>query len=215
MAQLDLQQAEEVQVGSRSRLYALLSQAFRSPDEQLHQAAVGGNFLAEVQQNAQQLPFPLSVSGRLGSGSGVSFEEMESEHIQLFDVGGPKGAPCYIYEAEYGSGRLKVMEDLLRFYHHFGLGLNQEDGHRDRPDHMATEMEFMHILAYKQADILRKNGDTAPYWQAQRDFLRFHVVDFVNSIADLAVPRQIPFYSDVAALAKSFCAADLSYLSRG
>lgn len=213
MIQLELQTQEEVQAGSRSRLYALLSQGFRHPTLPLYESAKGGEFASEVRAALKALPHQPALPGELAGGSPLSFDEFQQEYVQTFDVGGPRGAPCFLYEAEYGGGRLKVMEDVLRFYHYFGLRLSQEKGKRDRPDHLATELEFMHALTFKEAEVLTEKKEATPYRKAQRDFLSSHLVDILSDVAAKLGPREVPFYSDLARLGHAFCQAEQAHLS--
>jgi DMSO reductase family type II enzyme chaperone len=141
----------------------------------------------------------------------ASYEEFQSAYIGLFEVGGEMGAPSPLYEGEYGGGRMKVMEEVLRFYHYFGLRLSEEK--RDRPDHLASELEFMHLLTFKETEGLLQGADRSAYRQAEHDFLRFHLTDFVASVAGKIGGRGAPFYSDLAQLAHGFCAKEFAYLS--
>ena len=219
--ELALEKPDAIGTGARSRLYSRLAQGFRYPTTALYEMVHGGGFLSEVKGALRELPFPLPWEGSLGSGFSWEQAQLENQHVWLFDVGGPNPntgeweVPCFLYEAEYGGGRLKVMEDTLRFYHHFGLRLSKEKGKRDRPDHLPTELEFLHALSFKEAELLQKENAVevvASYQRAQRDFLRFHVADFLPSVAAKVVPRRISFYSDLVRLADEFCRADLAYL---
>ena len=44
---------------------------------------------------------------------------------------------------------MKSMEEVIRFYNYFGLKLSDE--RRIPPDHLATELEFLHYLTFRQA----------------------------------------------------------------
>ena len=213
MMQIELQTPEEVQTGSRSRLYELLSQGFRYPTLSLYESAKRGQFLEEVRAALETFRYGLGPPGEFAKGTPLSFDEFELEYVQAFDVGGPRGAPCFLYEAEYGGGRLKVMEDVLSFYHYFGLRLSQEKGKRDRPDHLATELEFLHALTFKEAEVLTEKKEVTSYRKAQRDFLNSHLVDILSDVAAKVGPREIPFYSDLARLGHAFCQAELAHLS--
>lgn len=210
-ARLQLNGAEELKVGSRSRLYALLSRAFRFPQPEQFQKIAAGEFAAAAEEALKQLPFNSIQAGQLGCGAASSFEALEGHYIALFEVGGEHGAPSPLYEGEYGGGRMKVMEEVLRFYHFFGLHLSDEK--RDRPDHLASELEFMHALSFKEAEAMLQGKDRRSYRDAQRDFLRFHLNEFIAAVANKVGGNRAPFYPDVARLAANFCAKDLDHLS--
>ncbi len=208
---LQLDGTEAINIGSRSRLYALLAHAFRFPSEEEFQRVKDGQFANEAQESLASLPYNGIKGGELGRGLALGYEEFQSSYIGLFEVGGELGSPSPLYEGEYGGGRMKVMEEVLRFYHYFGLRISEEK--RDRPDHLASELEFMHLLTFKEAEGLLQGADRSAYRQAQRDFLRFHLTDFVSAVASKIGGRSAPFYSDLALLANAYCAKELAYLS--
>lgn len=208
---LELNGIEEIKSGNRSQVYALLARAFRFPSLENFQAIQGGDFASAAQESLANLPYNGLKSGELGRQISLSYEAFQSSYIGLFEVGGELGAPCPLYEGEYGGGRMKVMEEVLRFYHYFGLKLSEEK--RDRPDHLASELEFMHLLTFKETEGFLQGADRNAYRQAQRDFLRFHLTEFVAAVASKVGGRAAPFYSDLAQLAHSFCAKELAYLA--
>ena len=221
--ELVLEKQEAVPTGARAKLYALLGQGFSYPTEALCEVVSRGTFLAEAKEAVSKLPYSLAVEDSLGSGLSWEGQQFENQYIWLFDVGGPNPntgdweVPCFLYEGEYGGGHLKTIEDTLRFYHHFGLKLSQENGERDRPDHLTTELEFLHALTFKEAELLEQEKSAealSSCRRVQRDFFRFHLGDFLPQVAGEIVPRRIPFYSDLARLGEQFCRADLVYLKR-
>lgn len=213
MTTVTLTTATSIAAAARSRLYALLADGFRFPTPSVLEAVRTGRFAHEVQAAAREAPYPLALEEKLGAGAGPGFEELGPEYIGLFDVGGPRGAPCFLYEGEHGGARLKVLEDVLRFYHYFGLHLAAKEGRRDRPDHLSTELEFLHVLTFRESARLGEEKDAGSYRLAERDFLRLHLVDLVDRVAATIAPRRVPFYSELAAVAQRFCEAELAYVS--
>lgn len=199
MTQLEIKRPEALKAGARSILYAFLACAFRYPEDEswAHLYSLAQGAMAHLPYTVQ---FPSLYPPRA------------EDYVHAFEVGGHYGAPCFIYEGEYGGGRLKVMEDALRFYDWFQLEPVQEDGKRERPDFLATELEFMHFLTFQEASALEANGDPRPYRLAQREFLRFHLMEFVQALASHLAGMNVPFYSAVASLARDTCSQDLRYL---
>lgn len=208
---LQLNGTEEIKSGNRSQVYALLARSFRFPAEEDFRSVKDGQFAGAAQQSIATLPYNGLKGGELGRGMAASYEEFQSAYIGLFEVGGDLGPPCPLYEGEYGGGRMKVMEEVLRFYHYFGLRLSEDK--RDRPDHLASELEFMHLLTFKETEGLLQGADRSAYRQAERDFLRFHLSDFVAAVSNKIGGRGAPFYSELAQLTNTFCAKELAYLS--
>jgi putative dimethyl sulfoxide reductase chaperone len=221
--ELVLESQNAVSTGARSNLYALFALGFRYPTASLFEAVTNGQFLAEVKTAASELSYPFTVEGTLGLELTGDQRQFETQYLWLFDVGGPNPntgeweAPCFLCEAQHNGGRLKVMQEALRFYHHFGLSLSQEKGERERPDHLSTELEFMHALTFKEAELWQQGKNDAariPYQQAERDFLQFHLTDFLPQVAEKVVHRKISFYADLARVGEQFCQAELAYLQR-
>ncbi|MBQ75843.1 MAG: hypothetical protein CMQ20_12590 [Gammaproteobacteria bacterium] len=210
MTTLALQAPEAVTAGNQSKLYSLLSQAFRYPTEAFHQSVSNGQLAQEISAAAGGLQYSVSVPGGLDTGS---FGDTRQAHVELFELGGPDGPPAFVYEGEYGGGRLGVMEDVLRFYDHFGISPSLDEGTRDRPDHIANELEFMHILSFQEAAAIESGSSPDAYQQAARDFLRFHLVDFTKAIGDRTEPKGTPLYSGIAALARDLCQQHYQSLS--
>jgi putative dimethyl sulfoxide reductase chaperone len=208
--QLDLNGPEQESVGCRSALYSLLAKGFRFPAVEQFERVKTGQFAKEVEQAIAHLPYNGLKGGELGSASAPSYEAFQGGFIELFEVGGESGPPSFLYEGESGGGRMKVMEEVLRFYHHFGLRLSQVK--RDRPDHLASEFEFMHFLTYREAEALCQGKERRGYVKAERDFLRFHLAGFTAEMASRVAKSRSPFYADLASLADAFCQKDLAYL---
>lgn len=208
---LQLDGTEAINTGSRSRMYAMLGRAFRFPLEDEFQRVKDGQFANEAEESLANLPYNGIKGGELGRGLTLGYEEFQSSYIGLFEVGGELGSPSPLYEGEFGGGRMKVMEEVLRFYHYFGLRISEDK--RDRPDHLASELEFMHLLTFKETEGLIQGVDRSAYRQAQRDFLRFHLTGFVSAVASKIGGRSAPFYSDLALLSNAFCTKELAYLS--
>lgn len=211
MIGVELQHKEELQAAGRSQIYARLAQGLHFPTDRLYHMVVSGQMVAETIQAVAALPYPFSLTGSWGQGLALSQKELEAEYIRLFDVGGPLGPPCSLYEGEHGGGRMKVMEDLLRLYGHFGLRLASARN-RERPDYLSLELEYMHYLTFREAESLARGGGQGPYALAQRDFLEVHLVDFTAEVSRRVSSLNVPFYSDLARDAARFCRSELAYL---
>ncbi|MCP4038274.1 MAG: hypothetical protein GY733_15140, partial [bacterium] len=98
-------------------------------------------------------------------------DDLAVEYTRLFDVGA-SGPPCPLYGGLYGGARMKVMEEAVRFYNHFGLHLSDE--RRELPDHLQLQLEFLHFLAFREAEALQAGEDPGSWRRAQRDFIARH-----------------------------------------
>ncbi len=207
----DLRAEEELTTAARSSLYALLASAFSFPTDEVAEMLAAGGFRDEMQALAPSLPYSLSLDGSPAGERSLAREEVGEHYLGLFDVGRTR-PPCPLYEGAHRRGRKEVMEELVRFYEHFGL--RHEAG--DLPDHLCTELEFMHYLAFKQTAALRSGTDAEPYRLAQRDFLERHLVRWLPSVRGrLEQLEATPAYLSLARLAEDACRADLRWLAAG
>ena len=202
-----LRGGEELVAAVRSALYHRLGEAFGFPADELLEAVASGRFLSELLTEAAALPFELPIEGEtraaLAGGGGL-----EQDYIRLFEVG-PGRPPCPLYEGSHRGGRMKIMEELVRFYEHFGL--QPDPG--DQPDHLCAELEFMHYLAFKEAAALSKPGPAGAFRLAQRDFLARHLCRWLPRLRlRLAALEPPPFYEALVGVAGAFAAADRASL---
>ena len=210
---IELQSPEVQAPGARSVVYKALSSVFRSPGPPCWQQLESGQLGVALAEAAAALPYQLQVDGELSLGQGLGLQDLEGAYLALFEVGGVDGSPCYLYEGEHGGGRMAVLDEVLRFYHYFGLRLNE--GRRERPDHVATELEFMHALAFQEAAAQASGEDPTPVRKGQRDFLRLHLEPFVTATASKLAETREPFYPTLGQWASTFCRTDLVYLGDG
>jgi putative dimethyl sulfoxide reductase chaperone len=206
----NLQSEAERTAASRSRVYQLLSLAFAFPDEELYGALRDGSFAALLAQVAAALPYDVMRAATVELGdAGDSYAAFESEYIRLFDVGAA-GPPCPLYGGVYIGERMKVMEDATRFYNFFELRLSPRL--QELPDHITTELEFLHYLTFREAEARQQGLDVAPLLRAERDFLARHLCKWVPRMqARLAKQTTLPFFPALVSFAGAFFAADQAY----
>lgn len=198
----------ELAAAARSYIYRLLAAAFSFPGEEFLEALRSGEWGSHLETLAGHLPFGPVVD----SAPPAPAPDLQEAYVSTFEVG--PGRPfCPLYEGSHRSGRMKLMEELVRFYEHFGL--KTQPG--DHPDHVAAELEFMHYLAFKEAAALAHSQPADDVRRAQRDFLGRHLCRWLPRLRNrLAAGRDVPeFYVFAADLAREFCRRDLEWLSRG
>ncbi len=210
--------------GTRSHVYRLLGEPFRYPTAVFFERLRGGAYAAELREALTDLahvclnetegqPLDKKLSQAL---AGYPFEDYESLYITTFDVGAPQ-PPCPPNEGSYRDGvpRAKVLLQVAGFYEHFGLRMSTEEGKHELPDHLSAELEFMHFLAFKEAQA-RESGDdelVQGYVLAQRDFLTRHLTVWFPKFADkLNTPTGCPAFAIIAATAAVFFEQDLAFL---
>jgi len=122
---------------------------------------------------------------------------------------------CPIYEAEYDRNRAvsqgPTLADIAGFYRAFGLELAVSE----RPDHIALELEFMSVLAYKEALALQNNlTEQAQICRdAQKKFLEAHLGRWAGLFAETVMrTSHLEFYRDLARELKAFIEPECALL---
>lgn len=192
---------------ARSKCYAIVASAFAGPEQQFGRLR-GGDFASTLAEAAQELPFELDLTLPLLPES-WSDDDYQAEFLRLFDVGAG-GPPCPLYGGLWGGERMKVMEEVMRFYNYFGLKTSAE--RRIPPDHLSTELEFLHYLTFREAAAPMPTL-AAPYRQAQIDFLDRQPGRWVPLMAQRlqALPAP-PFFAGLVGLAAALLSADREHL---
>lgn len=137
-----------------------------------------------------------------------SLLELQAAHRHTF---GTAGSLCY--ETEYGLPheyrQSQEMADIAGFYRAFGFSLG--GAVRERPDHVAVELEFMHILALKEAYALETgiSEHVEICVEAQGKFLQDHLGRWVGLFAQ-SVAHNAPdsLYVALAQFTAAFVQAD-------
>ncbi len=150
-------------------------------------------------------------------------DDLSIEFTRLFDVGGADGPPCALNSGVYrGDARMRVLEELVRFYNYFGLTSAETEGN-ELPDHLGTQLEFMHFLTYNEstpvvedeagAEITLNEGElkehVETYQRAERDFLQNHLGQWVPTLCErIKQNNALPYYKAVAELLNRFIDLD-------
>jgi DMSO reductase family type II enzyme chaperone len=207
-----LHSEEELATGARSAIYKLLAAAFAFPTETLVESVAAGEFLRDMTSAGQHLPFapPLDAGVRAAfADPSLTHDELQQEYIRVFEVGAVRPL-CPLYEGAHRAGRMKIMEELVRFYEHFGL----QPHPADRPDHLGAQLEFMHFLSFKQAAAIASQGEAEGLALAQRDFLARHLCLWLPRLRKRleSCDGTPAFYLSLARFADDVCRLDLAWL---
>lgn len=132
---------------ARADAYRVLAAAFRDPDDP---GAVGELDLATLRSAAAALGSPLTPATLRALRSIAPREARAAEHRAIFGHVVAHGCPPY--ETEYGRrhvfGQSQELGDIRGFYEAFGVRPRPGG---ERPDHVACELEFLALLALKEA----------------------------------------------------------------
>lgn len=163
----------------RARLYTLLSVAFDRPKEPLAGALEDRaipDLLAESAKavgNPEVAPAAAEVSAEVAD---ADIESFRSAYADTFAIG--TGSAVSPYETNYRPGGIVTntdeLADIAGFYDAFGLEVGE---HRDRVDHLCTELEFVGELASREAYLAQMNDEVGVeiVVDAQRMFIDDHL----------------------------------------
>lgn len=218
-----MQEAQVVVAGdkmtgaARSHIYRLLGQAFFYPGTQS-----SAEFLApRLGELRRVLPLIeghgiadafLADLSTLESLVGRDADQpMSDAYTALFDNCTGR-ATVSLYEKDYGNGDAKMIwEEAIRFYEHFGLEFDVRVT-RDWPDHIGTELEFMHYLTYLEA---ATEGGVEAYRQAQGDFLVRRLARWAHRFCAQVERRGAASpYLPLARMLMTYIEAEVAFLGR-
>jgi DMSO reductase family type II enzyme chaperone len=189
------------EISPRSSVYAVLSSAYSFPDASLYADAKDGHLEEQLASALRQLPYRLRNSD-LAWKLPDTYDEMQSEYIRLFQIGGRRGPPCPLHAGHYTRDRSRTLQNLIRFYNYFGFRVTE----CVMPDHLAVQMEFMSELAAGGV------AEQASSQRAQRDFLQSHLGWTEMLCGRVAKAGPHPFYRSLTVLTGRFIAADRRFI---
>jgi len=80
------------------------------------------------------------------------------------------------------------------------------------PDHVTTELEFLHYLTFREAELCQQGLDPSSLRRAARDFLARHLCKWFPKLqAKLAKQQTLPFFPALVHFALTFFETDQRY----
>jgi len=185
--------------------FGLAAEIVSFPTERLAAAISDGTLATIAGHLVEHLPYEMDGWGQAFSVP-VSFEALQADYIRLFDV--PDGKPCPLYTGVYARRRHDAMEELLRFYRHFGLTVSPAA--HDLPDSVPTVLEFLQFLCLREA---QDAGDPSPLRMARADVISRHLYPWAaNTASRLAGRSAAPFYVSAVGFVQQLARAEMVYL---
>jgi len=209
----------------RSQLYGVLARGFTNPPRTLAAWQSQAGQVEELVAAAEKLPDGAALAAALraleGARTGVATQgELDDLRRQALELLGNLSTRSFPpYETEYTRGgdfrQNQDLADLMGFYQAFGLNLRDSEEFRERPDHIAVELEFLHFLCWKEA-AARMEGDEEHIGvcvDAERKFLADHLGRWADLFAH-GLEKTAPegFYPALAALLRAVVAQEVANL---
>jgi DMSO reductase family type II enzyme chaperone len=206
-----IETAEGRHAAARSLAYSAFARMFEYPDEKQNQAIRSGDLVARLREALLAIDSSVDEEANWDALQDAGGEDdLPVEFTRLFDVGA--GAPpCPLHGGLYAGARMKIMEEAVRFYNHFGLTLS--DTPRELPDHLTTELEFLHLLSFREAEALEAGTDAGPWRRAQRDFVARHPGRWVPELRKrLEKEKPLPFFRELVDRLAAFLESESAHL---
>jgi len=195
---------KETTTSVRCRLYQLFALAFTYPDRQWVEAIRAGEFACSLEELLTALDRKLLQGLDRGAlcDAGDCEDALAAEYTRLFDINS-EGGPLSLYGGHHRGGRTHTMEEVLRFYKHFGLQLDESV--HELPDHIVCELEFLHFMTFQEAKILAEGGDASHYRRGQRDFVARQLMTWIPGLSEqLGGRKALPFFAELLRLLVCF-----------
>jgi DMSO reductase family type II enzyme chaperone len=207
----------------RSKVYEILSVCFVYPDHESFSYMTRG-MLQDLKAYLTKMPhmkiaarsFESFESALEAEAAKGKLQDLQVEHTSAFISPHPE-IPCPPYESIYVENVRRVMGppaiDVRRRYEEQGLAISK--GFKDLPDHISAELEFMHHLAYREAQVksTRKDRVALSLRENEKSFLTDHLLKWLPRFADCLRGKSTSSLLVAASrLASEFAMADLKYI---
>jgi len=189
---------------ARAAFYRLLGGVWAYPTGARleHLARLAGELADAPPVPALRDPLATFAAAALGADPAA----LGDEYVFLFD----RQVRCSPYEGAYGdgpglAGKSAALADVAGFYAAFGVG--PADARPDTEDHIGAELEFMSVLALKEAWAVGEHDPEGVevVRGAQVSFLRDHLGRWVETFADeVSAATPVSYYTSAARLLKAW-----------
>ncbi|MDA8343060.1 MAG: molecular chaperone TorD family protein [Actinomycetota bacterium] len=194
-------EVEENETTARSAVYQFFGGWFATGPADLFDQAVEGKWVAGLTEAAALLPFGLDI-GTVAVPAGADAASFTADHERVLGGAALLG----------GAGRPDRDGEIAavrREYEYFGLAASDD---APRPaDHLATELDFLQYLCFREAATPSPRLATS-FRRAQRDFLDAHVLDWVPGLVGSAGADAGPLVGWTLGRLGAFLAADRAYV---
>lgn len=209
-----LEAPADADAAARSRIYALLAEAFAYPEGGPVLRLLDGDWMADIRDAIELSPLQVELPQDIAiPGSKSAINDLQVGYSAIFDVisGSPKVS---LLERRYGDHpEQKLWQDLLAFYGHFGLDFSRGYA-EEQPDHLLTELGFMHYLSFLEAGSDHEQT-RASLQRGQRDFLALHLAAWMDDLATkLNDTHPVPPYAILGRILADVVAADADFLKQ-
>lgn len=204
----------EQSAAKRSLIYSSLAAVLEYPDKEMVAAVRDGTIAERLKQLLTEVDEKLIevINWDALSDAGVNDDDLMVEFTRLFDAG-TAGPPCALYGGLYTGARMQIMEELVRFYNFFGLSMSEAP--HELPDHITTQLEFLHFLTFREANLAEQGEQISDCQRAERDFIARHPGRWIPQMRLKMAeqePKPMRFFDELSRLLEEFLCNEVERL---
>lgn len=201
------------EVLARSTIYSHLAGPFAYPTEEYLRELQSGEIAASLKKAASFFPEEKELIAAVDDFCDAVEKEMpaldigdlEGEYNRIFSM----GQICPHNETEYSSSHVFMkgqdMADIAGFYN--ACGFRMSDKEKALVDFIGTELEFMHVVTFKEHHALEKGeeGNAETCREIQGKFLKGHLGTWVSAFSKvLSATTHLEFFRTLGKLLDVF-----------
>jgi DMSO reductase family type II enzyme chaperone len=211
----ELNQKESVDLAiARKNMYGFLSRIFlKEPTKDIVEILQNPDFLSNLSE--MEFNGALDHFNRFSESFSGEIDDLEIEYSRLFIIPDKKH---YVtpYESVYLTGMLSQAPtvQVKRIYDKNGLEISQDFD--DFPDHIGIELEYMHYLCNKEAQLWdsKNKEDTIECLDKEKEFLEKHLGVWTQNLSEKILNKsENDFYKGFAELLTAFIEYDKKILN--
>lgn len=196
---------------TRCEVYGVLTRLLTFPDQELENAIRSGELDQTVGRLLSDMPYSFACAREFDRGHADDAATLERDFMHLFELP-VNGQPCSLYGGVHEGNRHTVMEELLRYYRHFGLSVARAP-EKDLPDSVPTVLEFMQFLCLLESQASSPDTAYTPR-TAQKDVLARHLSRWAPRLCEqIKLRNPSRLYENTLALMNEMCTLELEQLS--
>lgn len=197
----------------RADCYRLISACYCYAIEQLKEEGLRALIESISSVSPEVLAFVKNMDEALRNTEVIDLKvDYTALFIGPFKLPSPPYGSCYLEQGRRVLGDTTM--EVVKFYRQGGVEMDR-DTHRDMPDHIAVELEFMYYLINKGIEAWQ-NGDTegfSRYQDMQNEFLSRYLASWVEPFTrDMKAAAKTSFYQNLADCTLAFIKSDMEYL---
>jgi len=165
------------------------------------------------------LPLEHTINDFVNSLDKVKIQDVQAEYVRLFDYRPVcssvesfflKSSSKVAYSENKNPAKMQI--EIEKFYGKYGI--KPANYGEQPPDHITTELEFMHYLCFCEGEARNNQEESVTeYIAAQSRFMQEHLILWVPKFCEVIEnSADLDFYQLLSLITRNFVSRDASYL---